>query len=1810
MLAFFLAATFAHADFWVSPVGSDSNAGTEAAPFLSIQAAVDAAPAAGCDIHLAEGTYYVRANTSPAQLLEITKPVRIIATGDRAKTIIDAENKRRNTWVNCEGALLAGCTIRRGYHSAWNSFGGVRVSAGVVSNCVIEANHSYHYDGAFVDGGTLTHCVVRNNTTGTNVNGQGVRISRGLVANCEIYGHTSKLDCTLASGAGVYAEGGVVTNCYIHDNCLGKAGFSSGRGTPTMDNAGTGVRILGSARVTGCVIRHNGISGSAAGVYITSGTLDNSLIVENETTNVYSSVGAAVRVAGGTVSNCTITANTGARGCEGLLQSGGTVRDCVVFGNGRWDYQQTGGTSSGVVTNNPGFADAMAGDWRLTAASPCPGAGSEATLAGFGCAFTQDRAILRGDAGGDVTFTATSAGASGEVSYAWDFGDGTTGTGAAVTHHYTPGIYSVRLVATAGGDTATSSAANCVWALPDKVYVSKTGSATYPFTTAATATADLYAALALHPLEIDVAAGTYDVSKAPIGVFEPLHLRGVDGRERVVFDAKSAQYARVLILDCADALVEGIKLYRGTTSSSWACGGGAVVFAGVLSNCWITGCSSYRAPAFFLKGSGVIADTLVSGNSCGGGDTYGAVGEMAGGLLVGSTIRDTGTINGATVRGSLYLSGASAVVSNCFLHGNDIGGTAKVNLGGGVYMEKGLVVNTVISNNTASTTGGGVHMTGGTLRNCLVAGNRLNATSGSRGGGIYQTGGSVENCTILDNTASIEGGGARQTGGSIVNSVVYYNSPDNLATSSGGTVAYTASTPLADGTGNTAAEPAYLDYANHDYRYTSLATDFIDKATALDWMAGAEDLVGNARVGGSAPDLGAIEYHPSADEPFIANFTAPETSARLSLHAVFTATISKYAAADCTFAWDFGDGQTATVAGDPATSHAYASPGAYTVTLTVTPPSGASDSPAVIARTDFITVIPSVCHVSPRGGSRFPYASWADAATDIRDALAVGSDTVLVTNGTYSLNSVLVGRNVRILSVNGPDVTILKGANGYNLVTLADAGAWLEGFTLRDASIGDWNEISGGSGLRITAGTATNCIVRNCQKYSYGCCYVGGTGRLFDSAIINNSCGANSSYGAGLVVAGNGFVSGCVVTNNASSENQGANGGGAGLFIKGGTVTNCLFAGNYMRQGNSSSGGAHIVDGLVTHCVFTNNSSLSYYGGVYLRGGVLRNCLIAGNRCTGAATGNGVGGLMLAGGLAESLTIVANESSLAGGGIRQSGGILLNSVVYANVSPLECDISGGTRTNCFSTTLMDGENCLAGDPLFTDANAGDWTLSALSSAKDAGLAQDWMAGALDLRGEPRLQGDTVDIGAYETDASAVLPLSVAFAVTATEKLASGHSRLTFEATVVGATGALTYLWRFGDAENEQWTTTDSPTCTHEYAPGAYTVALRVHDAGSGEDAPDVVRVNYAVALPDVCHVAQGEGVTSVYPYVTPATGAPGLKEALATGAGEIIVHPGTYTISETVAVGNAVTIHGATGDPADAVIFAPDKDGLRVMNVQHPGAVVSGLTLKGGRMHDVNSGSGGAVLNLVDGLVTNCVLDGGYNYYHGSVLVKGGELVDSVIRNARAGHSSQDASALSMTGGLVDRCVITGNVTSAHSDGTYGEAVSLNGGTAVLRNSLIAWNTGHRAGGVRLVSAMEFSNCTVVTNTAQASCGGVRCNGRAVTCANNIVWGNVAPENPDCDNPLAFTYSCSPLFTAGTGNIVDDPAFVSPTNGDWRLSSGSPAIDAGRWGLIGDSKAAVRAQRDLAGSSRLVRLNVDMGCLEAQSPAGTILLLR
>src|ERR1035441_2732569 len=75
-----------------------------------------------------------------------------------------------------------------------------------------------------------------------------------------------------------------------------------------------------------------------------------------------------------------------------------------------------------------------------------------------------------------------------------------------------------------------------------------------------------------------------------------------------------------------------------------------------------------------------------------------------------------------------------------------------------------------------------------------------------------------------------------------------------------------------------------------------------------------------------------------------------------------------------------------------------------------------------------------------------PYTNWATAATNIQDAVNVAAtnDVALMTNGVYP-GGVSVTKPLTLLSVNGPQFTIINGGGKNGCVSLTN-GASLTGF--------------------------------------------------------------------------------------------------------------------------------------------------------------------------------------------------------------------------------------------------------------------------------------------------------------------------------------------------------------------------------------------------------------------------------------------------------------------------------------------------------------------------------------------------------------------------------------------------------------------------------------------------------------------------------------------------------------------------------------------------------------------------------------------
>ncbi len=227
-----------------------------------------------------------------------------------------------------------------------------------------------------------------------------------------------------------------------------------------------------------------------------------------------------------------------------------------------------------------------------------------------------------------------------------------------------------------------------------------------------------------------------------------------------------------------------------------------------------------------------------------------------------------------------------------------------------------------------------------------------------------------------------------------------------------------------------------------------------------------------------------------------------------------------------------------------------------------------------------------------------------------------------------------------------------------------------------------------------------------------------------------------------------GVISRCIIFNNSSRW-------GAGLYDCHGAISNCRVTSN---AADVEGGGVAFCHGLITNCIVSANISGNAGGGLYSCNGPIRSCLVSANRA--ALEG---GGLSQCAGTIVNCTVVGNRltygGAVLGGAIADCTGDVRNSIFWDNGTPF----AHSSTTPAYSvvppgTALETGS--FSQDPLFVtpghwDADGywidGDYHLLPSSPAIDAGDPATRIVPAdTDLDGRPRLIGDRVDLGAYET----------------------------------------------------------------------------------------------------------------------------------------------------------------------------------------------------------------------------------------------------------------------------------------------------------------------------------------------------------------------------------------------------------------------------------------------------------------------------
>ncbi|MCB1071275.1 MAG: hypothetical protein KDL31_13055, partial [Kiritimatiellae bacterium] len=553
--------------------------------------------------------------------------------------------------------------------------------------------------------------------------------------------------------------------------------------------------------------------------------------------------------------------------------------------------------------------------------------------------------------------------------------------------------------------------------------------------------------------------------------------------------------------------------------------------------------------------------------------------------------------------------------------------------GGGVFATGGTVEDCLIEHNYASAYGGGA--AGGHFVNCEFSGNE--AADG--GGGAYA---STLDRSLISFNASQNGGGASDC--IVNNSVIIFNTATEIAAGAyGGTL---NNCTVIWNTADVGASGVFGVTANNSIIYNNSGTNYPNHAFST---------INNSCT---TPDPGAGTGNITASPAFVS--------------------LLSYKIGSNSPCRDAGNNALAVgdkdVEGGRRIVGALVDMGAYEVN----PPN-------------------PIHYVSQNGGDVYPYLTWADAATNIQDAVNTpGATHVFVSNGTYntglvmtpgyqSYNRLVIDNGVIVQSMNGPSVTTITGGSSTRCVYVTSGV--LSGFTLRDG-----------------------------ESYST----TGPQSQNKDGACV---------YAVG------GVLSNCVIRGGSTD----ANGGG----VYGGTLYDCILRDNFTI---GLGGGAY--SSVLERCTLYDNNGLSAGGGAY--GGQLKNCLVYDNS---ASFGGGAGAF---GSELYNCTIVDNTGGSKGGftpdaaaGVRYC--TVQNSIVYSNRSSqglgyVDHNYDNSTFSYSCSTPLPAGTGNIVGPPQFLSAS--DYRQTAGSPGVDTGNNAD-AAGAYDLDRSPRIANGTVDMGAYE-----------------------------------------------------------------------------------------------------------------------------------------------------------------------------------------------------------------------------------------------------------------------------------------------------------------------------------------------------------------------------------------------------------------------------------------------------------------------------
>ncbi|MGC4130384.1 MAG: choice-of-anchor Q domain-containing protein [Bergeyella sp.] len=621
----------------------------------------------------------------------------------------------------------------------------------------------------------------------------------------------------------------------------------------------------------------------------------------------------------------------------------------------------------------------------------------------------------------------------------------------------------------------------------------------------------------------------------------------------------------------------------------------------------------------------------------------------------------------------------------------------------------------------------------------------------------------------------------------------------------------------------------------------------------------------------------------------------------------------------------------------------------------------------------------------------------------------------------------------------------------------------------------------------------------------------------------------------------------------------------------------------------TSGGGIYNVYAPITlsNTIITNNTA-QYGGGVRNNNSnsEFTNVIIKENTATLATGGAGGGGIFNENSALKltNVLISGNSTQRWGGGIRNLSGnpVLTNVTIANNAAPLQpataaMEITAGTPeinnsiiygtvTGAYTPqySLIEGNTGTANgnidatgittDYVFTDYANGDYTLKAGSPAINAG-SNALNATSTDLAGNERVyNSEVIDMGAYE---SSYMPITPA--------------------------NGIVYVKTDGTGTGSSWddATADLHNAIHTFGVQKVFVEIGTYNVGSTSFIMKNGVEIYGGFDPD-------NGITDlthnrILPSELPSLGG--------VGGGSILngqaVRPVVWNVfTSTTAMDNTAVLDGFTLYNGRAV--SSSGGGMRN---EYASPTLKNLVFRDNKAGITLSYGGGAMYN-----------------FNSSPIISNSIFANSSLTAGIAGRGG--AVYNDQSSPTFDGCLFTGNYASIYGSVMYNTSSSVTVSNSIFRNNTAERGTIYANGG-----SLTMTNCAITDNTAYLSymsgegniylIGGTNTftnvttanNGNSgvkattsLTLNNSIIWDNLTGTYTANYSLIQGSSSTASGNIDATGITAAD-IFTDPTNGDYTLKSGSPAINAG-------SNSLNTTTTDLAGNARVYDTVIDLGAYE------------